>query len=100
LASLQTLKNQFEEIHKIKEDLSISSSSYEEFIEESEDSSIELIIEGEEDITKNLNTTSFSHFIMKMYKLKSLLNTNNTSKIDIEKFNIFKKDRKYLYNKN
>ena len=100
MASLQTLKNQFEEIHKIKEDLSISSSSYEEFIEESEDSSIELIIDGEEDITKNLNTTILSHFIMKMYKLKSLLNTNNTSKIDIEKFNIFKKDRKYLYNKN
>jgi len=96
LASLQTLKNQFEEIHKIKEDLSFSSSSYEEFIEESEDSSIELIIEGEEDITKNLNTTSLSNFIMKMYKLKSLLNTNNNSKIDIEKFNIFKKDRIYL----
>lgn len=100
LTSLQSLKNQLKEIHKIPKDDSISSSSFEEYIEESDDSSIELVIEGDEEKNKKSDSNNLSHFIIKMNKLKSLLNSNNTLKIDNESFNNFKKDRLCISNNN
>ena len=100
LATLQNLKNQLEEIHKIPKDDSLYSSSSEEFIEDSDDSSIELVIEGEEEKLKKSDSYNLSHFIIKINKLKSLLNANHTLKIDNENFNNFKRNRNYIGNKN
>ena len=101
---MQNLKTQFEDIHKFKEDSeSCSSSSLDYSYEESDDCSIELVIEESENNKPNNRKKTeeefnISQMIQKLNKLKNMINKNDCLKIDVDKFNVFKIEKKISKN--